>query len=79
MIINRFIRFYKYASPNIPGSLIKNMIYKILWRLNLVKSPSMGCYKEYIDYKKMWVEVGDIIDNKSIKRLYENLSSSRYL
>lgn len=60
MMINRFIRFYKYGSPSVPGSLMKNMLYKILWRLNLVHSPSMGCYKEYIAYKKMLAEVGDI-------------------
>jgi hypothetical protein len=60
MIINKFRYFYKCGSPNIPGSLIKNMIYKILWRLNFIKSPSMGSYKEYIAYRKMWGEVGDI-------------------
>ncbi len=60
MIINRFIHFYEYSSPSVPGSLIKNMIYKILWRLNFIKSPSMGLYKEYIYYKKIWGKVGDI-------------------
>lgn len=63
MIINKFRYFYKYGSPSIPGSLIKNMIYKISWRLNFINSPSMRSYKEYIAYKKMWFEVGDVIDN----------------
>ena len=60
MIINKFRHFYKYGSPSVPGSLIKNIIHKILWRLNLVHSPSMGGYKEYIAYKKLWGKVGDI-------------------
>ena len=60
MIINKFRYFYKYGSPCMPGPLIKNIIYKLLWRLNLIESPSMGCYKQYIAYKKLWGEVGDI-------------------
>lgn len=48
MIINKFIRFYKFGSPGVPGFFIKNLIYKILWRLNLVESPSMGYYKNNI-------------------------------
>ncbi|MEG1256611.1 hypothetical protein [Clostridium sp.] len=47
MIIDRFIHFYRYKSPGISGSVIKNLIYKISWRLNLVESPSMGKYKTY--------------------------------
>lgn len=60
-MMNKFIRFYN-ISPSIPGSLIKNIVYKILWRLNLVESPSLGKYKDYISYKKIWSEVGDILD-----------------
>ena len=52
MIINKFRCFYKYGSPGIPGPLIKNIIYKLLWRLNLIESPSMGRYKQDLDYKK---------------------------
>ncbi|MCD3223782.1 hypothetical protein [Clostridium botulinum] len=44
-------RFYKCGSPSIPGGLIKNLMYKILWRLNRIESPSMGRYKTYIKYR----------------------------
>lgn len=57
-------KFYKYGSPGVPGSLMKNLIYKILWRLNLVKSPSIGDYKTYIENRKMWSKLGDIFDNR---------------
>ena len=59
-MINKFIYFYKYGSPGVPGSLMKNIIYKSLWRLNLINSPSAGRYKEYTAYKRKWIEVGDI-------------------
>lgn len=52
--MNIFVNFYKYDSPNIPGPLIKNFIYKILWRLNMVQSPSMGKYRTYVEIKKNW-------------------------
>lgn len=47
-MIGKFIYFYRYGSPHIPGSLIKNLIYKIYWRLNIIESPSLGIYKDNV-------------------------------
>lgn len=44
--MNKLKRFYVCGSPSVPGGLVKNLAYKILWRLNLIESPSMGSYKK---------------------------------
>lgn len=58
------LKNFYYGSPSVPGSLIKNMIYKILWRLSLVNSPSMGDYETYIKNRKSWRESSNIFEDR---------------
>ena len=72
-MIKKFKWWYKFGSPNAGrANIVQNLIYKILWRMNYIHSPSCGAYKQFKKRQQ------DCIDSsEELRRYIEGLEKNK--